>query len=67
MAVRNMGFAEMAVRIGRKEKVVRRWFRRLLDGNDKGVGLREIAHMVYALDYRIRIELRDKGASEGNK
>lgn len=55
MAFRNMGFAEMAVRIGCKEKTVRRRFRRLLDG--KSVGLREAADMAYALDCRFKLDL----------
>lgn len=60
MAETDTSFAEMALRLGRREKIVRRWLMRLADGrsaNSKD-DLKILADMATACGCRIEISLQ---------
>lgn len=60
MADTDTSFTLMAHRLGKKEKTVRRWISRLIDGGSKGVGLREIAEMTFACGVELEFHVRPK-------
>lgn len=61
MADADITFTEMAVRIGQREKTVRRWVNALIDGRSKGVGLSEVADMLFACNGAVlEMKLRPK-------
>jgi hypothetical protein len=57
MAETDTGFDILASRTGRSEKLLRRWFERLIDGQATETGLRIISNMATAMDCRLRVSL----------